>query len=439
MLAMRLASGSPSVASRSDAASLPNVTDSMYEAALECVICDKKFHAFRRKHRCRSCGNAVCGNCARTHKMMPSSMLLRTNNDPVRVCDRCISGQTQMMQERRRMEDAERARARQQAALQDDRIARMLEQTRLDEILAQQLEMEERQKAMVLHALETKHFGGPHPMRPTIRRRRSTGHISTLKREPLHHQKATDVFIADAEKRAQEILDMAGIKPTASATLRAVTPQATAAATIVPQATAVPEADECAICLDAMEVGNAIYTTACGHSFHWGCLKNIQLSDAANADKCPSCRTTMAEMQIKKQCDHPRVRLGHRFCRDCGLPMTERDVKPRPTEDGSTILQLPPPPPPPPQQRRRPVPPPAPAGTSGQIAASYRAGSHGALVRCPQCQIQMRVLPHMYNMRVACPAGHMFLVQVAGQVPPGGLGGSGRVPPRGTPGYPGYH
>ncbi|KAJ0390106.1 hypothetical protein P43SY_010619 [Pythium insidiosum] len=130
----------------------------------------------------------------------------------------------------------------------------------------------------------------------------------------------------------------------------------------------------------------------------------------------------MEEVQVKRQCDHPRVRLGHRFCRDCGSAVTERDAKPRADE--------------------MPAPPPPGGAPSGQMPPgpqSYRAGSHGALVRCPSCQIQMRVLPHMYNMRVACPAGHMFLVQVAPQAPggpPAMLGGGAR---NAQPGYPGAY
>lgn len=30
-----------------------NMSDAMFEEAAECALCDKKFHAFRRKHRCR--------------------------------------------------------------------------------------------------------------------------------------------------------------------------------------------------------------------------------------------------------------------------------------------------------------------------------------------------------------------------------------------------
>ena len=31
----------------------PSVPDAMFESAVDCFVCDKKFHAFRRKHRCR--------------------------------------------------------------------------------------------------------------------------------------------------------------------------------------------------------------------------------------------------------------------------------------------------------------------------------------------------------------------------------------------------
>jgi hypothetical protein len=327
----------------------------------------------------------VCGSCARNHKIMPTQTLMRFNNEPVRVCDRCIQSQAQMMQERRRLEDIERARARQQAALQDERIARMVEQARLDQILAEQLALEERQKAERIRAQELKHFGA-RPDRASIRRRRSMDDsmlVSTaaLVAAPLKTApKDLEVFITDAEKRALQILDMANIKPTAP--VEAVKPPTPQVATIVRQASVVPEADECAICLDNMDVGDAIYTTACRHSFHWRCLKDIQKSDASNADKCPSCRATMEEMQTKKICDHPRVRLGHRFCRDCGSSVSERDAKARPSDD---------------------VPPPSTGSQVGRPPqpsqpTSYRASSHGALVRCPQCQIQMRVLPHMYNM-----------------------------------------
>lgn len=31
----------------------PSVPDALFESATDCYVCDKKFHAFRRKHRCR--------------------------------------------------------------------------------------------------------------------------------------------------------------------------------------------------------------------------------------------------------------------------------------------------------------------------------------------------------------------------------------------------
>ncbi|GLD98325.1 hypothetical protein PINS_up007022 [Pythium insidiosum] len=388
----------------------------MYDAATDCAICDKKFHAFRRKHRCRSCGNAVCGSCARTHKVLPTTTLMRYHNEPVRVCDRCIRSQNQMMQERRRAEDIERARARQQAAVEEEQRAAAAEQQRQEQLEQEQRMREENRRAMQRRALELKHLG-PRPERSVIRRCRS---LDDCRRVALSaYQKDIDVFIPDVEERSLEILDMAGVKPSTGVVQ---TPSATATAMAVDEPTAVPEADECAICLDNMDVGEAIFTTACGHSFHWRCLKEIQASDASNYDKCPSCRTIMEEVQVKRQCDHPRVRLGHRFCRDCGSPVTERDAKPRADE-------MPPPPPPS-----------VPSGQMPPAPQSYRAGSHGALVRCPSCQIQMRVLPHMYNMRVACPAGHMFLVQVAPQAPGGGphgmMGGGARTA---QPGYPGAY
>jgi hypothetical protein len=30
-----------------------SVPDTQFEAAADCFVCDKKFHAFRRKHRCK--------------------------------------------------------------------------------------------------------------------------------------------------------------------------------------------------------------------------------------------------------------------------------------------------------------------------------------------------------------------------------------------------
>ncbi|KAF1313324.1 Ph domain-containing protein, partial [Globisporangium splendens] len=320
------------------------------------------------------------------------------------------------MMERRRAEDIERARARQLAVAEEEQRMRAAEEMRRDQEVAEQAARDKSRAEMRLRALEEKHLG-PRPDPHKLRRSKSLDDCSRL--TVSLYTKEIDLFIGDAEKRSFELLagavDGGEHVPTAES--------ATASATIV------QEAEECAICLDTMDVGHAIYTTACGHSFHWSCLKEIQSSDSSNYDKCPSCRSIMTEMQVKKHCDHPRVRAGHRFCRDCGKSVTERDVKPRPNEQ---------PPPPPPMMNGPDMAPNQPV--------SYRASSHGALVRCPQCHIQMRVLPHMYNMRVACPSGHMFLVQVAGGVPGTGMGfghgpsmGMGsRSAPRGAMGgYPG--
>ncbi|GLE08570.1 hypothetical protein PINS_up019855 [Pythium insidiosum] len=347
----------------------------MYDAATDCAICDKKFHAFRRKHRCRSCGNAVCGSCARTHKVLPTTTLMRYHNEPVRVCDRCIRSQNQMMQERRRAEDIERARVRASRQPSKKSSALRLLSSSQEQLEQEQRMREENRRAMQRRALELKHLG-PRPERSVIRRCRS---LDDCRRVALSaYQKDIDVFIPDVEERSLEILDMAGVKPSTGVVQ---TPSATATAMAVDEPTAVPEADECAICLDNMDVGEAIFTTACGHSFHWRCLKEIQASDASNYDKCPSCRTIMEEVQVKRQCDHPRVRLGHRFCRDCGSPVTERDAKPRADE-------MPPPPPPSvPSDRCLPHR----SHTELGRTAARSCAAHS-------CQIQMRVLPHMYNM-----------------------------------------
>ncbi|KAJ0393159.1 hypothetical protein P43SY_010456 [Pythium insidiosum] len=287
-------STSPTASGPASSATLRTATDSMYEAASDCAICDKKFHAFRRKHRCRSCGNAVCGSCARTHKVLPSTTLMRYHNEPVRVCDRCIRSQNQMMQERRRAEDIERARARQQAAVEEEQRAAAAEQQRREQLELEQRAREENRRVIQRRALELKHLG-PRPDRSALRRCRS---LDDCRRVALSaYQKDIDSFIPDVEERSLEILDMAGVKPSAEAVQP---PSATATATAIDEPTAVPEADECAICLDNMDVGEAIFTTACGHSFHWRCLKEIQASDASNYDKCPSCRTIMEEVQVKR-------------------------------------------------------------------------------------------------------------------------------------------
>ncbi|KAG2780121.1 hypothetical protein PC129_g21409 [Phytophthora cactorum] len=409
----------------------PTVPDAIFESAADCYVCDKKFHAFRRKHRCRACGNAVCGGCARTHKVMPSSTIMRYNNEPVRVCDSCIRDQNQMMLEHRRAEDVERARARQVAALEEEERQREAERTQREREVAEA----QARREMRLRAIEEKHLG-PRPDLRTLRSRYSRSLDDCARDAPPQslYSKELSSFLEDAEKRSVALV----AKPYATGDIFEDKMDLDGAQTV--ETTVVQEAEECAICLDTMDVGDAIYTTACGHSFHWSCLKEIQKSDSSNYDKCPSCRATMAEMQVKKQCDHPRVRLGHRFCRDCGAAVTEREAKPRADESGGAVGAA----------GMRMSTPSGPPDLNQPV--SYRASSHGALVRCPQCHIQMRVLPHMYNMRVACPSGHMFLVQVAGQAGNGGGGRGGysfgsrggladsRVPSRGmSMGYPGSH
>ncbi|KAG3068047.1 hypothetical protein PI124_g21694 [Phytophthora idaei] len=384
----------------------PTVPDAIFESAADCYVCDKKFHAFRRKHRCRACGNAVCGGCARTHK-------------------------NQMMLERRRAEDVERARARQVAALEEEERQREAERTQIEREVAEA----QARREMRLRAIEEKHLG-PRPDLRTLRSRYSRSLDDCARDAPPQslYSKELSSFLEDAEKRSVALV----AKPYATGDIFEDKMDLDGAQTV--ETTVVQEAEECAICLDTMDVGDAIYTTACGHSFHWSCLKEIQKSDSSNYDKCPSCRATMAEMQVKKQCDHPRVRLGHRFCRDCGAAVTEREAKPRADESGGAVGAA----------GMRMSTPSGPPDLNQPV--SYRASSHGALVRCPQCHIQMRVLPHMYNMRVACPSGHMFLVQVAGQAENGGGGRGGysfgsrgglvdsRVPSRGmSMGYPGSH
>ncbi|TDH73189.1 hypothetical protein CCR75_003205 [Bremia lactucae] len=410
----------------------PIVPDSLFESTTDCFVCEKKFHAFRRKHRCRACGNAVCGSCARTHKILPSSTLVRYNNEPVRVCDTCVRDQNLLLLERRRSEDVERARARQVAAQEEAERQREAERVQRERAVTEA----QARREMRLRAIEERHLG-PRPDFRTLRLRYSRslddcardGHPRSI------YSKELSSFIEDAEKRSVALT----VKPYAAADVFEDKMDLDGTETL--ETMVVQEAEECAICLETMDVGNAIYTTACGHSFHWSCLKEIQKSDSSNYDKCPSCRATMTEMQVKKQCDHPRVRLGHRFCRDCGTAVTEADAKPGADElsgaMGAGNMRY-----------STPV-----AGSDVNQPVSYRASSHGALVRCPQCQMQMRVLPHMYNMRVACPSGHMFLVQVAGQTRISGRGRGGhgygsrgglvgsQIPLRGVSmGFPGsYH
>ncbi|OWZ07568.1 hypothetical protein PHMEG_00020022 [Phytophthora megakarya] len=287
----------------------PAVPDALFEAAADCFVCDKKFHAFRRKHRCRACGNAVCGSCARTHKVMPSSTIVRYNNEPVRVCDRCIRDQNQMMLERRRAEDVERARARQVAALEEEERQREAERTQREREVAEA----QARREMRLRAIEEKHLG-PRPDLRTLKSRYSRSLDDSARDAPTQslYSKELSSFLEDAETRSTDAQELSSFLEDAEKRSVALVAKPYATGDIfedkedVVETTMVQEAEECAICLETMDVGDAIYTTACGHSFHWSCLKEIQKSDSSNYDKCPSCRATMEEMQVKKQCDHPR-------------------------------------------------------------------------------------------------------------------------------------
>lgn len=338
----------------------------------------------------------MCGNCARAHKVLPSATIMRYNNEPVRVCDRCLRDQNQMLLERRRAEDVERARARQLAIVEE----RQAEERRRAQEEAEAQAREKSRRELRLRHLEDAHLG-PRPDRATLRRSRSLDDCGRDGHAPASlRARERALFIADAEKRAFDLV--AG--PVVSAEPLAVVDSEEKPPAVAAAATVVQEAEECALCLEPMDVGNAIYTTECGHSFHWSCLKEIQSSDASNFDKCPSCRATMSEMQVKKQCDHPRVRLGHRFCRDCGTAVSERDAKARPPEaaGGGGVA---------PTAGGFGVAPPSQQQLPANQPVSYRASSHGALVRCPQCQIQMRVLPHMYNMYVSYYAGYVDMME----------------------------
>ncbi|KAF0699978.1 Aste57867_9457 [Aphanomyces stellatus] len=356
------------------------ISMSNFDDANECSICLKTFHAFRHKHRCKSCGNAVCRSCASSQKK--SSRLPK--NESLRICDRCVQQEHNELLERARQQEVESARARQ--LLEMENIQRQAHEAEV--ALAREAE---RKKKVAYEALVNKHFG-----------RRSA--------KELHQRRHSFNDSHSSQKSVQSRKDWVQglVLRTEDLRLSSEKPSITQVESV---------SEECAICLEILEVGHAIYTTACGHSFHWSCLKDIKQSSSTNSDQCPSCRSSMTEVQIKKKCDHPRVRASHKFCRDCGEAVTNADVKPRADEPGAT----------PPTRSTGPAAPLSAAG-GALSGATYRAGSQGALVQCPQCRIQMRVLPHMYNMRVACPQGHMFQVQVA----PSSSGSVGRQPSFGT-------
>ncbi|ETV96811.1 hypothetical protein H310_10104 [Aphanomyces invadans] len=365
------------------------MTNSTFEDANECSVCLKGFYAFRHKHRCRTCGNAVCRSCASSQKRVTSRA---PKNDSSRVCDKCVRQEEEELRERMRLLAIENARMRQLAEMEALQRQAMESQRALAEEAA-------RQKQAAYDALVTKHFGDDASSAKQIFQRRHS--FADIQASPHFGQDRKD-WVLSLVQRADDVHFAVEKSP------------------MITQVESV--AEECAICLEVLEAGNAIYTTACGHSFHWSCLKEIKQSSSTNSDYCPSCRSGLTEVQIKKKCDHPRVRATHKFCRDCGDPVTAADVKPRPEEAGSTL-----------PRQQTPGQPPSGGALSG---ATYRAGSQGALVQCPQCRIQMRVLPHMYNMRVACPQGHMFQVQVA----PTSGGTMNRAPvhnPNTRGGYPG--
>ncbi|KAH9102668.1 hypothetical protein LEN26_000089 [Aphanomyces euteiches] len=362
-----------------------------FDEASECSICLKNFHPFRHKHRCKSCGQAVCRSCASSQKKNSRG----PKNDSLRICDRCVQREQHAAVERSRMQEVEHARARQLAEMESIQRQAMETQRQLEAEAARRKVSPNKpmhlfhtffgiQQKEAYNALVARHFGSEKNIH--LHRRHS---FNDKFPSPLIAKERKD-YVQELVQRADEV-QFAIEKPS------------------ITQVESVSE--ECAICLEILEVGNAIYTTACGHSFHWSCLKEIKQSSSTNSDQCPSCRSTMTEVQIKKKCDHPRVRVSHKFCRDCGDPVTAADIKPRPDEVASGATNR--------AAVRNP-----PLSGGSLSGATYRAGSQGALVQCPQCRIEMRVLPHMYNMRVACPQGHMFQVQVA----PSSTGSNNRAP-----------
>ncbi len=55
------------------------------------------------------------------------------------------------------------------------------------------------------------------------------------------------------------------------------------------------EKDDCSICLTPMEKGTALFTTECGHTFHFNCVKK---SYQQSSNVCPLCR---AELPVLKE------------------------------------------------------------------------------------------------------------------------------------------
>lgn len=64
------------------------------EQTTHCVLCDKEFGIFRRKHHCRSCGALVCGKCS------PAKMYVHGYKDQkVRVCQTCSNARQKRQRE----------------------------------------------------------------------------------------------------------------------------------------------------------------------------------------------------------------------------------------------------------------------------------------------------------------------------------------------------
>lgn len=62
----------------------------------DCSACGKAFHAFRRRHHCRQCGEIFCADCSGQEKHVfrpvpePGQPPHAVNPGPVRVCDACF-------------------------------------------------------------------------------------------------------------------------------------------------------------------------------------------------------------------------------------------------------------------------------------------------------------------------------------------------------------
>jgi len=60
--------------------------------ANECMICNRKFSLFTRRHHCRRCGKCVCGVCAPKNNTRPIHEW--KIKEPVRHCKRCFMSPT---------------------------------------------------------------------------------------------------------------------------------------------------------------------------------------------------------------------------------------------------------------------------------------------------------------------------------------------------------